>query len=342
MNVNMEKDVFRCNYCGEYGGMLALYAKVYNTTNSAAYREICDALHTGNTVPEYEKKEIKPTTFVKNSEIADIETIHQTLSVLFSMLRLSEYHREKLRNRGLSDEQIDRFGYKSTPLSHLCLQLTERLIQQGCTVQGVPGFYLNDNGRWTVKFHKKTTGILIPIKGIDGLLRGAQIRLDVPIKDENDNEKEGTKYLWFSSSNKNMGATSGSPVHFIGNPFARTVYVTEGALKGDVAHCLMNRSFACVAGANNLSQLDPMFSLLAHNGTKLIVEAYDMDKYRNEMVAKSASKIYGMAHKYNMESRRLTWNPDYKGIDDWQLALKRKSILNKEDYNINFKEQFLS
>jgi len=153
--------------------------------------------------------------------------------------------------------------------------------------------------------------------------------LDIPIKDENDGaDKDGTKYLWLSSANKRMGVTSGSPVHFAGNPSAGAVYVTEGALKGDIAHCLMNRSFVCVAGANNLSQLDPVFSALAYNGTKIIVEAYDMDKYNNEMVAKGAEKIYVMARKYNMESKRLTWNPAYKGVDDWQLSLKNKLILN--------------
>ena len=46
MNVNFIKNVWRCNYCDEHGGMLALYAKVNNTTNSDAYREICDILQT--------------------------------------------------------------------------------------------------------------------------------------------------------------------------------------------------------------------------------------------------------------------------------------------------------
>ena len=50
-----------------------------------------------------------------------------------------------------------------------------------------------------------------------------------------------------------------------------------------------------------------------------------MDKYRNEMVDKGASAINMLAHRYGMDCRRLTWNPNYKGIDDWQLTLKRKS-----------------
>ena len=353
MNVNLEKNVFRCNYCGEYGGMIALYAKTYNIGGSDAYREICGSLpggpakadlswggHTGNRPSVCEETAVQKMPSSQNSGLAGADEIHKTLSQLLGTLTLSEPHRNNLRNRGLTDNKIEKLGYKSTPRYYQCQSLTERLINQGCTVQGVPGFYLDGDGRWTVKFHTKTAGILIPVRGIDGLIRGAQIRLDVPIKDENeDSDKEGAKYIWLSSSNKHMGVTSGSPVHFVGDPFARTVYVTEGSLKADVAHCLMNRSFAAVAGASNLGQLDPVLSALAHNGTKLIVEAHDMDKYRNEMIGRGASNICAMAQKHNMESRRLTWNPNYKGVDDWQLALK---IKKQEDNNSNFKERFIA
>ena len=41
--------------------------------------------------------------------------------------------------------------------------------------------------------------------------------LDVPIWDKNDPpDKAGAKYIWLSSSSKEMGTTSGSPVHFVG------------------------------------------------------------------------------------------------------------------------------
>ena len=38
MNLNLTKNIWRCNYCGEGGGMLALYAKVYRISNSDAYK----------------------------------------------------------------------------------------------------------------------------------------------------------------------------------------------------------------------------------------------------------------------------------------------------------------
>ncbi len=40
-----------------------------------------------------------------------------------------------------------------------------------------------------------------------------------------------------------------------------------------------------------------------------------------------------------MTCRRLVWNPNYKGIDDWQLALRRKNEVQKEAETINLEQQ---
>ena len=344
MNLNTEKDLWRCNYCGEGGGMLSLYAKVYGVSNSDAYREICDALAVNGFSPDYTVPEKTAPTEAEQSDAASVQEVHQTLSMLLSMLTLIPAHREHLRSvRGLSDDEITRFGFKSTPPPFLCRSLTNRLVKAGCRVQGVPGFYVDDNGCWTVKFHQRTSGIIIPIFGVDGLIRGAQIRLDHPLKDKDDPpEKTGVKYLTLSSTGKRMGTTSGSPIHFVGDPCSRVVYVTEGCLKADVAHALMHRTFVATLGANNTSKLDELFAFLHRNGTEEIIEAEDMDKYSNEMVGKGASKIYALAAKHGMRCRRLTWNPNYKGIDDWQLALRRKEQKMKEDPEMTFKEQYLN
>ena len=341
MKVNYIKNVWRCNYCNERGGMLSLYAKMHNLTASEAYREICDSIQNGTgysynkTVPQ------KNITEITDVSRADSFEIHKTLTGLLGMLKLSKPHREHLQTvRGLTDEQIEDLGYKSTPPFYICRQLTERLVEQGYTVKGVPGFYQKDS-KWTVNFSTFTAGILIPVRGIDGMIRGFQIRLDVPLKNEDDDiDKPGSKYIWFSSGNKPMGTGSGSPIHFVGDPFARVVYITEGALKADVAHLLMNRTFAALAGINNTAQLDMFFALLAENGTQTIIEAADMDKYRNKHVSKAASAIYLLAKKHGLSFKRLTWNPNYKGIDDWQLAMRCKKE-RKEEERLTFKKRYL-
>lgn len=349
MNVNFGRNVWRCNYCGDSGGMLALYARLNNMTNSQAYHEIWDALSTGDaswgdggygvTVAAAGASALgteascRGNGGIPQSVPASAEEVHRTFSRLFEMLALSSIHRNHLRSekRGLTDEQISRFGFKSTPPYFLCRSLTEKLVEQGCTVAGVPGFYRHEKGYWTVKFTSRTSGILIPAVGRDGLIRGAQILLDVPIRDKDDPpDKTGAKYIWLSSSSKEMGSTSGSPVHFVGKFPARTVYVTEGLLKADIAHCLMNRSFVTTAGANNVGALNAVFKALAAEGTELIIETQDMDKYRNANTAKGSSKIYLMAGQHGMECRRLVWDPNFKGIDDWRLALRKKERQKEE------------
>ena len=335
------RDVWHCNYCQESGGMLALYAKVYGISNADAYREICEALQTGDYAPEYQSYQNRQPQEIAQSARAPRQAIHQTLSILFSMLSLTPKHRAHLREvRGLTDDQIERFGFKSTPPPYLCKSLTARLLKQGCTLQGVPGFYLAEDGRWTVRFGTRTAGILIPARSADGLICGAQIRLDTPIREENaPADKEGTKYLWLSSSSKPMGTSSESPIHFVGDPCSRVVYVTEGLLKADICHALMHRTFAATAGANNVSKLDELFAFLKKNGTEEIIEAQDMDKYRNVHVEKGASKIYLMARKHELQCRRLTWNPNYKGLDDWQLALRKNAA--KGPKTMTFRERYL-
>ena len=324
--------------------MLALYAKVHSISTSTAYREISDALLNGVNLSDHAVKyPDKPKeTPVEAAPAADIAVRNKTYTALLAMLTLSKEHRAHLQTvRGLPDEQIERLGYKTMPPFYMCRSLANRLLQNGHQLDGVPGFYQKD-GQWTIASSSFTAGIMIPARTRQGLISGFQIRLDVPLKNEDDPpEKDGAKYIWFSSSSKNMGVTSGSPVHFIGNPSARVVYVIEGLLKADISHCLTNRTFAAIAGANNTSQLDTLFALLAQNGTEEIIEAHDMDKYSNQMTSNGASKIYLMARKNGMACRQLTWNPNYKGFDDWQLALREKEQKEKEVQRMNFKQQYL-
>lgn len=333
MNLNLTKNVWRCNYCGEGGGMLSLYAKVYSISNSAAYQEICDALQTGSAAPAYADPSLpSPAKEAPQAERASVQEIHRTFSAMMSALSLTLNHREHLRSkRGLTDPQIDQFSFKSTPPPQLCRTLARRLAEQGYTVQGVPGFYIDDYGKLTVRFHRRTSGILIPIRSVDGLLCGLQTRLDHPIRDKDaPPEKAGIKYLTLSSAGKKMGATSKSPVHFVGDPCSRVVYVTEGALKADIAHALTGRTFAATIGANNTAGLDELFAFLRRNGTEEIIEAEDMDKYRNMAVNRGATKVHQLAIKHGMACRQLIWDPQYKGIDDWQLALHQREQQNEE------------
>lgn len=47
LHLNTEFDGWKCNYCGEHGGLLDLYGRLKHMNRSEAYREICDALQSG-------------------------------------------------------------------------------------------------------------------------------------------------------------------------------------------------------------------------------------------------------------------------------------------------------
>jgi hypothetical protein len=307
MHINIEDDCWRCNYCDAGGGMLRLYGMICGISNAEAYRAIINGLPT-------DARERKFPPSVANSLRADSDTIHRVMTRMLELLPLFATHRENLRKRGLTDTRIAELGYKSAPPPNMCRDLTERLILEGYDIRGVPGFYLRKDDKWSVSFGRFTAGFLVPVRDLDRRIQGCQIRLDTP--------SGGAKYIWLSSASKHMGASPGSPIHFVGSPSAKTVYVTEGALKGDVASFLSGRSFVCLAGANNCGKLAGVLSQLARRGVETVAEAHDMVKFTNAQVAKGAERICSIAQECGLDVTRLTWDAKYKGIDDKLLSLR--------------------
>ena len=331
MNLNAAKNVYRCNYCGEYGGMVQLYGKVHGVPNAEAYWEICELLNRdGKNPANYNSHAPSQASAIKPISRADNDTLHQTYSMLLSLLTLATPHKEQLLVRGLLPNHIAKFGYKSVPAFGQ-MELCAKLIQSGCILEGVPGFYKQD-GVWTAKL--KAPGILVPVCGMDGKIAGMQIRLNKPINNR--------KYIWLSSTDKECGTSSGAPVHFIGDPTAKRVFVTEGALKGAVAHSLAGYTFICIPGVKSIGGLDAVLERLKANGTKEIIEALDMDKIidvptdevknesdakkpdgqknGNKHVAEAAQLLREKAAAHEFIVKSAVWeDKTLNGIDDYFL-----------------------
>ena len=331
LNFNLEKNQFRCNYCQESGGAIALYGKVHGVSNADAYREICEILYGNAPEKEYKvifQKKEKPD-LPSNSELASIHDRNQTYEMMLSMLQLTEKHIDDLIRRGLTLEQIKEFGFKSTPVFGY-LQLAKNLKDKGCVIEGIPGFYKTQKGEWTVNFKSRCSGILIPYRTISGLIQGFQICLDEPFVDE---KGKKTKYIWFSSVDEEMGVSSGSPAHFVGNPCdEQAIFVTEGALKANIAHALSGRTFIAVAGTGCIDSLKEPFEVLKRNGITKVYECLDMDKVVNKNVAKAVVKLTDMIKSFGFKTKRTKWkwDPDDpkkdKGIDDMLLSKKNENI----------------
>jgi len=73
--------------------------------------------------------------------------------------------------------------------------------------------------------------------------------------------------------------SSKSPAHFVGNPCdENAVFVTEGALKADIASALSGRTFIAVAGTGCIDSLKEPFEIMKRNGITKVYECLDMDK----------------------------------------------------------------
>lgn len=272
MNINYQKNVYGCVRCGAGGGMVDLYARYYRLTAKEAYDEICSGLHLDTEKNIYREPVKAPEPVPEESPRASAEEIHKTYSMLLSFLSLSQKHWEDLEHRGLSQEQIEEQRYRSTPVFGI-RRLAERLLAENCVLQGVPGFYQDKDGIWTINFSGKRSGFLIPVRSMDGKIQGMQIRQD--------KAEDGGKYIWFSSGNRKMGTSSGSPVHVIGDVDTENIYVTEGPLKGTIAHYLTGKTFLCVAGVMQYKNLPLLLQSLKQRNLKKVFEAYDMDKMQN-------------------------------------------------------------
>ena len=303
LSLNTDKDVYRCNLCGAHGNSVTLYSRVMNVSNREAYADLSGGSHTyaWPTQPKPRNTERQPAALAERSAVYE---------EMLSYLTLSDHHRANLRERGLSDERIEENGYKSMPETAADRRLLAKLVRMDHDLLGIPGFYTR-YGEWTLA---GPNGFLIPVRDMDGLIQGLKIRLD-----GEDNPKR--KYRWLSSRDKNLpnGTRSYSWVHVTGDRTRKRAFITEGPLKGDVASYLANDAlFVCTGGVNAIHGLKETVEQL---GVSEVVEAMDMDQMVNPQVRNGILAMRKEVMKIpNIKYSKYTWNPAYKGVDDYFLS----------------------
>lgn len=250
-----------------------------------------------------------PSPQTQERQPCSLEQRHAVYSDMLAHLTLLPKHGENLLERGLSEERIRRNEYRSMPETERGRRLLADLLRShGHDLHGIPGFrtYYGD---WTLS---GPNGFLIPVRNKDGLIQGLKIRLD-------DAQQANRKYRWLSSRNLPSGTRSYSWVHVTGNTQSKRAFLTEGPLKGDVASFLAQDAlFICIGGVNALNGLNDTVREL---GVREVVEAMDMDQMTNPNVRsailtmrKEVRKIPGIRYS------KYTWNPAYKGVDDYLLS----------------------
>ncbi|MFL6333814.1 MAG: DUF3854 domain-containing protein [Pyrinomonadaceae bacterium] len=256
-------------------------------------------------------KAVAPT--VKQTEKAPVEHIEGIYAILLcGYLTLKDEHRRQLRARGLTDGEIIRLNFKSTPHPMAGDCIVQALADYG--LEGVPGFYF-ERDRW--RLAEQRPGFFIPIKSAEGRLVGLQVRrADV-------SDGRG-KYVWFSSNGKHLGVSSGAPVHYANWHLladgASQVLVTEGALKANVIACLSGLPVIGVAGVSNFGA-DFATKLKANfPAVREVVIAYDRDLMEKPQVYDALLRLSAQLERERFRVKVRTWPTQYKGLDDYLAA----------------------
>lgn len=312
LNINLKKDVFRCPRCGVSGGIFDLYSLYTGTPRN----QVRDVLIGRLGIPETVVRQKEPIVMEEPAEcpITDIESRHKTYTALLSKLSLAQDHRENLLNRGLTNADIERLGYKTTPVAGMSA-LARQLQNEGCYLAGVPGFYRDNENKWT--FIHEQRGILIPVRDIDGCIQGLQLRRD---------NVRRRKFRWIASIGKEDGCGAKGWTHLAG-PVRSTIILIEGPMKADIIHSLTGLTVLAVPGVNSLTQLEDTLELLREQGLREIKTAFDMDFATNHHVQNGYQSLLTLLDTMGFRFGSYLWDPQYKGLDDyiWEYCFQRRS-----------------
>lgn len=314
--LNTESNQWHCKRCGAGGNSVTLYGRVHGLANKAAFHELMQ----DKVLRLYQKPQRPTRTPVHN--LAPLARRHDVYYDLLRMLKLSEGHLKNLSARGLSPERIGENMYRTMPADWRVRRDIACTLAKSHDLRGVPGFFTK-YGEWSLW---GKAGFLIPVLTKDGYIQGLQLRLD---------DTSGGKYRWVSSNPEykdkdgrqvfENGTRAYSWVHVTGNAAKATVCITEGGLKGDIASFLRDEAlFVCVPGVNNTEYL---VETLKELNPEKVVLCYDMDQLGNIEVQKALAKMQeSIESELDVAYQSFTWDPRYKGIDDYLLYRRNLNI----------------
>ena len=327
LEVDCRKDVFHCHRCGTGGGVLHLYAFARDVSLGRAGAELREIFQGGGAAAA---GTIRPRVRVPvrtEPEMAPAEVRDAAYTQLFARLRLCGAHRTALEKRGMSAEDIAWSGYRTTPAVRR-ERLAEELLESGCTLEGVPGFYRLENGMWQLDI--RGGGILLPDRNARGQIEAVQIRLD---------DTRRCKYNNLTSRGRPGGTGGHCCPHFVGvQPGAEQVVLTEGILKADLTH-RFTADLGCplgvvgLTGAGMKGQLRRALEELEALGVGKILLAYDMDFLTNDAVAMNRRYALETGRSRGFAVTALRWTDRWKGMDDVLLAIRQHedAVIRVED-----------
>ena len=214
----------------------------------------------------------------------------------------------------MTEEMICQNGYKTMPVAGFSA-IAKQLHEEGHYLAGVPGFYHDMAGNWTIS--KERRGILVPARTPEGKIQGLQIRLDFI--------KKG-KFRWLTSVGKQDGCKAECWTHIAGEP-TPTVLLTEGPMKADIIHHITGLTVIAVPGVNSLNHLKETLEYVQSKGTTKIMTAFDMDYLKNPHVKDGYFNLSAMLAQSGIDYGTYLWDPQYKGLDDYVWHCRQEGLV---------------
>lgn len=186
------------------------------------------------------------------------EQLHEIFAFILIQLQLSDTHKTQLLKRGLTEFAITQNEYRTLPQrkrAALAKAIINRFGETDATQ--TPGVYFKpaESGGGYYSF-AGAAGLLIPSRNIAGQITGFKIRVDNPEA----TERYG-KYLALSSAKKPSGTVAGDHCHirFMDDvQHVKTLWITEGELKADVAALLAGANFIALPGVGKWKKSLPI------------------------------------------------------------------------------------
>jgi hypothetical protein len=248
--------------------------------------------------------------------LASTDVRHAVYSALLAGLVLSGRHREALRQRGLTDAEIDRRSYRSLPGLGRPRMVSALREQFGDAIFGVPGIVARQKYNRSYPTVAGAAGLLVPVRDVAERIVALLVRRDT----------DGpSKYVWLTSS-RDGGPGPGAPVHTslgVEGP-AEVVRITEGPLKADIAAALTGLPTIGLPGA---TIWQPALAVLREMGTMTVRLALDNDAESKPGVGRALAGLADKAAAEGFAVELERWQPEYKGIDDALAASAPLKVL---------------
>ena len=280
---------------------------------------------------------------------------------LIGLLGIEPEHVKQFEARGISLQEATQLGYRSLPCDrNERIKICKNLRRAGYDLNNVPGFYrlpkrkyskgqycFGGNG-WGFRDIKtengevfEVPGVLIPTRDLEGRIRRLKIRNDAPAPDLPDEVKYlfPARYMAFSSTDRDAGASAGSFVHVarplyqngnIGTPKTESVlWITEGEIKADVSALYLQETVLGMPGVGQCPD-KAITQAQAGNFSEICVA---MDAEDKPHVKLAIAKLIRLAKQNGLGASVAVWEAAQgKGLDDLVAAGGAPMVMSPESW----------